>query len=317
MKIIFLFIMTLIATMPLAYETPTKDVKAEDMVDPQLARMDKKVWQNLLQVYANIRMVAKTTLKDMQAVSNFAWSAQRQLQAVENAANKIEQIYTNIKGYRGDNVIDFITYTEEKVFQQTDQLVYYDIPNIQQCNKNLLSNRDEIASLGKDQAKALAKASVKSYEWFEKTFFYAQKQAQADPRMANSESPGPARAVAEMTGTIVSENIAGADIRNQNQQNQGAMLSAVVGVSGGNGGDVPLSLQAQIGKDNNRNNLILTLQENDLQNSAIQTGGWYLMLKARQLDKNIVNKALLVSCAKEFAQEVQKISSDERFVRRK
>ncbi|NLG19100.1 MAG: hypothetical protein GX556_17385 [Fibrobacter sp.] len=295
-----------------AYQTPTSDVGAEDMIDKQLPKMDKKIWQNFLQFYANVRMVAKTTLKEMQAISDFAWSAQRQLQSVENAAKRIEQIYNDIGNYRGDNLIDFIEFTETRVFQQTDQLIYYDVPSIGRCNRDLIADRDEIMTLGRDQARAIANASVKTYRWFEQKFFYTQKQAQADPRILYDRSPKPDQKVAQMSGTIISQNLAGADIRNQNQQNQAAMLASVAGAAGGNGGDVPVKLQTEIGKDNDRNNLILTLQENDIQNSAVTTEAWYLFLKARQLDQGIVAKSLLVACAQEFSEEVQKIRDEKR-----
>jgi len=77
------------------------------MVDKQLPKMDKTIWQKPIGIYANIRMVALTTLQDMQAVANFAWSAERQLQSVENAAKRVDQIYSAIQNYRGDNPVDF------------------------------------------------------------------------------------------------------------------------------------------------------------------------------------------------------------------
>lgn len=298
-------------------ETPTKDISVGDMVDKQLPKMDKKIWQNFLGFYANVRMIAKTTLQDMQAVANFAWSAERQLQSIENASKRIDQIYTAIQNYRGDNPVDFIMFAELKVFRQADALKDYDIPMIVESNQAMKKSRDEIVNLGKDQAKAVAEVSVKTYKWFEAKFKYTESRSLPDLRTIDIANPRPGQKAAFMLGAATSEQLAGADIRNQQLQNQNAMLSAMVNATNGNSGDIPTKAGAGMIKDNNRNNLLLTLQENDIQNAAISNESWYLLIKARELDQEIVAKSLMVTCATAFTQELNKVKSESRFVNRK
>lgn len=299
-----------------ALETPTSSVSAGDMVDKQLPAMDKKIWQNLLQYYANIRMIALTTLNDMQAIANFAWSAQRQLQAIENASKRVDQIYTDIQNYKSSNPVDFIIFTEKKVFRQTDAFLYYDIPTITDCNKNLQADRDEIVNMGKDQAKALADASVKTYKWFDAKFANAQTHTQPNITDFDPACPRPGVAAATMSGAVVSTGLAGADVRNQQLQTQNAQLAAMAGATGANNGDIPATASAAMSKDNNRNKLLMTLQENDLQNAAIDNSAWYLVLKARMIDDQIVSKAFLVAAATAFSEELQKSDPNSRIVPR-
>jgi hypothetical protein len=312
---ILLFVI-LISTRIFALEAPTSSVSAGDMVDKQLPAMDKKIWQNLLQYYANIRMIALTTLKDMQAIANFAWSAQRQLQAIENASKRIDQIYTDIQNFKSSNPIDYVIFTEKKVFRQTDAFLYYDVPTITDRNKQLQADRNAIISMGADQGKALADASVKTYKWFDAKFSNAQTRAQPNKNDYDPACPRPGVALATMSGTVVSEGLAGADIRNQQLQTQNAQLAAMAGATAGNNGDMPATASAAISKDNNRNKLLMTLQENDLQNAAINNSAWYLILKARMIDNAIVSKAFLVTAATAFSEELQKQDYNARFVPR-
>jgi len=127
-------------------------------------------------------------------------------------------------------------FAELKVFRQTDALKDYDVPMIAQTNNDLKAKRDKIVSLATDQAAAVADVSVKTYKYFGNKFYYTQKQTQPDPRLVNQVSPKPGPMLASMSGTAVSEALAGADIRNQNLQNQNAMLTAMVGASGCNMG---------------------------------------------------------------------------------
>jgi hypothetical protein len=309
-----LLIIMLFASVLLASESPDGSVAPADMVDKQLPALDKKIWVNLLQFYGSIRGIAVATLQDMQAVANFAWSAERQLQSIENASKRIDQIYTAIQNYRGDNPIDFVMFAELKVFRQADALKDYDIPSITESNEQLVKSRDEIANLGKDQAKAVADASVKTYQWFNDKFYYTQRRAQPDPRTVDRVCPRPGQMIASMSGAVVSENLAGADIRNQNLQTQAAMLAGMVGATGTNNGDVPTKVTVGVIRDNNRNNLLLSLQENDIQSAAIKNESWYLILKARQLDEGIVAKSLMVTCATQFADAVKKVPISTRFV---
>jgi hypothetical protein len=299
-----------------ALESPTSSVSVGDMVDKQLPAMDKKIWQNLLQYYANVRMIALTTLKDMQAIANFAWSAERQLQAIENASKRIDQIYTDVQNFKGSNPVDYVIFTETHVFRQTDAFLYNDIPTITDRNRQLLADRNTIVNMGVDQAKALADAGVKAYTWFDAKFSNAQTRAQPNKNDYDPSCPRPGPAVATMSGTIVSQGLAGADLRNQQLQTQNAQLAAMAGATAGNNGDMPANACASISKDNNRNKLLMTLQENDLQNAAINNSAWYLILKARMIDNAIVSKAFLVTAATAFSEELQKSNPNARFVPR-
>jgi hypothetical protein len=60
----------------------------------------------------------------------------------------------------------------------------------------------------------------------------------------------------------------------------------------------------------------MTLQENDLQNAAINNSAWYLILKARMIDNAIVSKAFLVIAATAFSEGLQKSNPNARFVPR-
>ena len=315
-KMKILLFLILISTGVFALETPTSSVGVGDMVDKQLPAMDKKIWQNLLQYYANVRMIALTTLKDMQSIANFAWSAQRQLQAIENASKRIDQIYTDIQHFKSSNPVDYIIFTETHVFRQTDAFLYNDIPTITDCNKKLQAARDTIINMGVNQAQSLANAGVSAYTWFNTKFSNAQTKAQPNMNDYDPACPRPGPGVATMSGTIVSQGLAGADLRNQQLQTQNAQLAAMAGATAGNNGDMPANACASISKDNNRNKLLMTLQENDLQNAAINNSAWYLILKARMIDNVIVSKAFMVTAATAFSEELQKSNPNARFVPR-
>jgi hypothetical protein len=210
-----------------------------------------------------------------------------------------------------------VTNLEENVFQEIDIVKDYDVQEIKSRGIQLNKDRETIMNMGKDQVNAIARVSVKNYKWFERTFYNTQRHAQVDPRITDDRSPSPARAVISMSGTVISTNLAGADIRRENNENQAAMLASVVGAAGNNGGEVPVTLQTQVGKDNNRNSLVLALQENDIQLSAITTEAWVLMFRTKKLDRLITEKSLLVSGATEITNVLNSVDQNARFVDRK
>lgn len=296
-----LFLILAFSISVIAYETPTSDVKATDMVDKQLPKLDQKIWKNMLQWYGNIRMIAQTTLDDMNAIAGFAGAAQRQLQAIETASKRIEKICKDVSEFRYDNPEDLIIFAEEKFFQPVDILRTEDLDQINAANAELRNKRQLIQDMAVDQTGVIADASVKTYEWCGNT--YKKIADFMTTKENNSRGRDKFSAIAANTAA---QGIIGADVKQQQGQTQGAKLAAMVAATGGQNGEVSAKQNAEMNKDNSRNNLLLTIQENDLLHSSINTTTMVLLSKISAVEKNVIEKSFMVDAANAMAQAIER-----------
>lgn len=98
-----------------------------------------KVWGNLLAGYQQARNAAKSVVRQMQLTSSLANSMEENLRAWETVAKRTEAVLQ--ADIWDENPVAFIEKLEENLFQQTDRLLYYRIPDAKQSSKNLNSTR--------------------------------------------------------------------------------------------------------------------------------------------------------------------------------
>jgi hypothetical protein len=98
-----------------------------------------KVWGNLLAGYQQARNAAKSMVRQMQLTSSLANSMEENLRAWENVAKRTEAVlHADIWD---ENPVTFIENLEENLFQQTDKILYYKIPDAKRASENLNTAR--------------------------------------------------------------------------------------------------------------------------------------------------------------------------------
>ena len=98
-----------------------------------------KVWSNLLAGYQQARNAAKAMVKQMQLTSSLAHSMEENLLAWQSVAQRTEALlHADIWD---ENPIKVVENLEENVFQKSDALLYYRIPNAKQASAQLNQSR--------------------------------------------------------------------------------------------------------------------------------------------------------------------------------
>lgn len=292
-------------------ESPVPNPDPEDLADPRLKGMDKKVWQNLLQGYASLRGVAKSVLEDLQSVANFAWAAHKQVEAIERAAQRAQMVFESIKNFDTEMLhpkrhAELIEWTEEEIFQETDNLFYYDVPTIKQRSEELGEERRHIRNRAKGHAKALARLRKRAYEGIKKKILKLEHMNAADSRTLAREFQGADSKAHTLAKSEATRTMGMADGRYDNLETQGAQLASVIKGAADSEGKTDLRQQADLNRVNARNATLLSYQEHDFLGNAVRTNAWMLISRAKILDMAVTNKAAVVAGAIAFSEELER-----------
>lgn len=286
-------------------ETPIKSIPAKDHVDPKQQNKDFKTWRNMLKFYANIRMMALTSLEDLNAVADFAWASHKYLAAVERAAQRAQLVMDNVENFRVDNPVQMVKDAETKVFRNTDALFYNDIPSARLAQGQMRAKRENVMNRAGDRLQALADLSVRTYKGFEKKFFKVQLAGALDDRDAAAAAPDPDVQFYVHATNAAATNLATADIHGQVLETQGAILSGSLR-NAAPGGAINLEHQAQMNYESQRNAVILNIQSNEYVHAAVKNTSWSLLVRAKKLDRLVAQKALVLEGAAAFSDELRR-----------
>jgi len=274
----FLYIVCMVTT-AIALEMPQKSLSAAEVADPSQDGAEKKAWVNVLQIYGQFRQTAKALIKDINAVMDLAWSAQKQLESIQAVASRVESISQYVQKYNYESATQLVKDMEEGVFQQSDLLLFNDLPNVSTCYKDLSDSRDRILKLGTDQGKAVWATSKKIYDATTAQF----------NRIFNTTKPpsSPQQALGEKTSssTIASHTADQVALDNQSvaitQQTQQITDSA---------GNLTPEQMAESNLENQRNRVLVNYQYHEYEAGKIQNLSLLLLEKTKRLDDMIYNK---------------------------
>jgi hypothetical protein len=272
-------------------QAPTNKADPKDYVDPRLPKPDKKIWQNLLGYYVNARQLAKGTLKEVSAVSDFCWASYRYVYAIERAANRAQIVWDNLKNFQAGNPVDAIVYAEEQVFQNSDALFYHDIPEIKKQQVYLDSARSAIRNRTGSYLGQIGQLLPNGLK-FKMKYLRLMDINGMDVRALVDTSDRDVNYHQAMLSEA-SKQIAATEINNEQSVSQSAMLESGI-KNGAKDGNSDPQHQSEYSKVNEKNTMILSLQENVQLGEAVKTGSYYLLSKVRGYSNNLeVKKALL------------------------
>lgn len=267
-----ILILILIPCLIYSVEFPAKDLSKKEIVDPKQDGADKKIFKNLLQTYGQFRSHVKTLLQDINAVTDLAWAAQRQLEAIQRVATRIETVSSYVNKYKYDNAIKFVKDMEEGVFQPTDMLILKDIPNVSLEYKNLIEQRNAVISMTTDQASSVWKASQKIFD-ATKTQFSAM--------FGSSKSNG--TSLSDVNQTASSASMASHTAKQVAIDNQSVALTQQIQKISGTQGSLNPQQLAEANIANQRNMLVVNYQSNEYESERIKTLSLLLLNKTKRI----------------------------------
>lgn len=268
----FLYILAIVVALSANGDMPQNKLTVIETADPSQDGADKKAWINILQVYGQFRQTANALIKDIKAVMDLAWSAQRQLEAVEAVANRVESISHYIANYRFDNATQFVKDMEENVFRESDLLIYSDIPNIGIAYGDLLHERDDMIKDGKASVNSIVATSQTIYNATAKQFvrIFGEK----------TDSKNTQRS---LNNTLASSTIASHTAMQVSLDNQGTILSAQTNDITNSNGKLTPDQMAESNITAQRNELLINYQSNEYQSEKITTLSMILLEKTRRI----------------------------------
>jgi len=271
-------------------ESPVSSLSADEVADPSQDGAEKKVWINILQVYGQFRQTAKALLKDIDAVMDLAWSAQKQLESIEAVANRVESISQYIEDYKYEGATQLVKDMEEGVFQQSDLLLFQDVPNIKTCYDELALSRDKILTLGLDQSNTVYSTSKLIFDATASQFkriFGTTTEPQSIQQALNQKTA---------SATIASHTANQVSLDNQNNQIT-KQTEEITDAAGNITPDILSSSHLAI----SRNQVLINYQYHEYEADKIQNLALILLEKSRRLDNIVHNKEVTV---KSFRSEV-------------
>lgn len=288
-----------------ALQTPVRNVPAGSEIDPKQQDKDYRTWRNLIKVYITFRQQARAALEDLGAVSDFAWAAQKQLVAIERLSQRAVLVWDNVREFRTDSPVQMVKDAEEKIFQNTDGIIYYNIPSVRRSNAELSDRRAALANRAANRLEALGQLGLRAYRGFETKFFKTQAIAALDDRTLRAGPPNPEIKAYTLATSVASKGLAGADLQNQRLETQGAQLTGVIRNASPDGNVNP-EHQAEMNKVNQRNALTMNIQSHALLQQATDNASWLLLARARRLERVIGQKSAILLGAEAFAEEVER-----------
>lgn len=285
-----------------AGDGPTDQVNAQDLADPKLKSFDKRIWQNLLKYYVHARQIARSSLNELETVKDFAWSSYRYLYAIERAANRAQLVWDNIKNFKAENPLDAVIYLEEDVFQKSDLLFYNDIPQMKLQRKRLAASRDKIRNRAADHLTSLNELLPDGMK-FQKKYLRLMEINSTDTKTLSDTTD---KDVVFNTSVLsqASRQIAATEVTDEFSDNQGAILESTIKNAANDGTSDPLH-QSEMAKINERNNLILSLQENMYLTDAVKTGSFFLLDKVKRHSDELAQKQSILFVLEDFSDRLQ------------
>lgn len=279
-------------------QTPTNKADAKDYIDPKLPKPDKKIWLNLLGYFNNARQLAQGSLKEVSAVADFCWASYGYLYAIERAANRAQLVWDNLKNFQAKNFEDNVIYLEERVFQNSDALFYHDIPKIKEQRIRLDSAQTNIRNRTGAFLGQINDLMPDGYK-FKIKYLRLMEINSVDARALKDTSDKDI-AYHQTVLSIASRQVASTEINNEQSESQSAIMEAGIR-NGSNNGNSDPQHQAEYSKINERNTLMLTLQENVQLGDAVKTGALYLLAKTRIYADNLAYKKALLCNLEDFS----------------
>lgn len=297
-KAVFIIMLLLAAFSVLALDGPTDEVKPVDYIDPKLKSFDKRIWQNLLKYYVHARQIAKSSLNELEVVKDFAWSSYRYLNAIERAANRAQLVWDNIKNFKAENPLDAVIYLEEDVFQKSDMLFYSDIPQMKLERERLAQSRENIRNRGANHLTSLNELLPDGMK-FQKKYLRLMEINSTDA-MTLSDTLDMDVTFNTSVLSLASRQIAATEMTDEFSDNQSAMLESTIKNAANDGTSDPLH-QSEMTKINERNNLILSLQENVYLTDAVKIGSFFLLDKIKRHSDELAQKQALFFVIEDFS----------------
>jgi len=285
-----------------AADGPTDQVNAKDYVDPKLPSFDKRIWQNLLKYYVHARQIARSSLNELETVKDFAWSSYRYLYAIERAANRAQLIWENVKNFKAENPIDAIIYLEEDVFQKSDLLFLNDVPQMKIQRQKLAESRDAIRNRGSNHLSALNELLPDGMKFQKKYLRLMEINSTDEKTLSDTTDPD----VVFNTSVLsqASRQIAATEVTDEFSDNQSAILESTIKNAANDGTSDPLH-QSEMTKINERNNLILSLQENVYLTDAVKIGSFFLLDKVKRHSDGLAQKQALLFVLEDFSDRLE------------
>jgi hypothetical protein len=263
----------------LAADGPTNSTSAVDIADPKQTNITKKIWHNLLKYYVQTRQMAQSALQDMQSVTDFCWASGRYLAAIERVSRRAQTIWDNLKNWKAENPIDAIIYTEEKIFQNSDLLLYVDIPKWKEEQQKLQEARDALRSRYNnrlDQLQSILPDPARFETRYRKLI---QINSPSAFLLNDANDPN-----VRFHTTVLSQAArvsASAPVTNDYLDGQSSLLESAIS-NATNAGQVDPLHQAEFSKLQERNQLLLTYQNANALTEAVKIEALLLLTITRR-----------------------------------
>jgi hypothetical protein len=280
---------------------PTDKVEPQDYIDPKLPKFDKRIWQNLLKFYVHARQIARSSLDELGAVKDFCWSSYRYLYAIERAANRAQLIWDNIKNFKAENPVDAIIYLEEDVFQKSDLLFKSDIPQLKIQREKLSDSRDAIRNRAANHLYALNDLLPDGLKFQKKYLQLLEINSPNAHLLSKTDDPD-----VNFHASVLSQSarqIASTDVSDEFSDNQSAILESTIKNAANDGTSDPLH-QSELTKINDRNSLILALQENAYLTDAVKISSCFLLSRVKKHADGLAQKQSLFFVLEDFSDKL-------------
>lgn len=322
-KTTMIIIITFVAMTELYAVVPTNEWKPEDEISVNQEKKDKKIWQNLLAVYDNLRKVASGSLEIMQRVSDYAAAADKYLWAINRTATRAQLIWHNIEEIKkvfifgegekknffsvmkdvNGRFVRLVEHTEENIFQQSDELFESDIPLYSEAKRDMDRAREGIITSGVDEAGRL-KTLVQEFPGYEQLTVYLKNKSSGDKRIYDNASTNKDSKRHVISQNEAIDGIASADLRNMQLDNEGVPIAMTIKQASESDGSLTTADMINTNVISERNRLALNIRENEFTHDAVRIGNQLLLSRLTDLDKRIEQKLSYMSFMEKFSQEL-------------
>jgi hypothetical protein len=305
--IIFIFINSFASN----FEQPDNSYSLADELEVDQKKRDKKIWKNMVQAYLGFRQMAKNSLSILERVTDWAWSTQKYMAAVENMSSTVKTVYKNIKelgNFKWYDFVGIIEYLEEDIFQYTDYMIYYGNADL---NKSRERASEARRLLFRDpfKAKEMMHEEIKANKSY--NLYYAEvlgcgmHQGIAEKNRYQSD----VKRNLYITNTAA-EAIAGAEVRNMNTGNKSVIVENVLQQNTREDGQISMVAQAEMSIVNNRNKLFHEVSQNEQINDGVKINSLMLIQKASHVDQMVIRKASALASTNRMVESMKRLSEE-------
>ena len=289
------------------YEAPTEGYDIKDDMETDQKSRDKKIWQNLLQVYLGFRQIAENSLKICESVVDWAWSAHKYMAAVENLAGHAQVLWKNIKetgSFKWYDVVGIIEHLEEGIFQISDYMLEYDVKNIKESRKRLAQSRVKLFT-DPFGAKNDMRAGIKNFKGYQRK--HLELTTNCGMRRGIAEEYGYQAAVRRhiLSSNTGADAVASGELRSLSLGNQAVIMENCLEKLSGNDGEISMTAMAEGNAVINRNRLFMGITENEYIRDGVRVTAMMLLQKASCVDLFVLNKGALVYSMEKLSDELK------------